>query len=579
MRPLPALLALAVLAAGCLGAPQPQDPPAPDAGDRITERGYLAMEDGVLLAYTAVLPGPGRWPMLFEYSGYNPGTVPDQGYIARYLPRGFGFVGVNVRGTGCSGGVFDFFEPQQAKDGAAAVEWIARQDWSDGRVAMVGKSFPGITQLFVAAERPPHLVAIAPGHAFGDAYRDVAYPGGIFNHGFAALWTFVAQPAPGTESALRESPEDEVCARNQLDHAGNARTNAFLQAQEHPFDDALIRERSPTYLVDRIAVPLFTVIAWQDEQVGPRSAHMLEKVQAPWWAIVTNGDHGMYRTEPALQVLDAFLDRFVKGVANGFEQRPRLTVWWEAAEQARAPAWTTQHEAWPPAVVPLALHLRAGGTLAPEAPEADAPTTWLYPSPGPTNAPGYGTPLQGLGERLDGLPSAPTRPAWRTAPLAEDLVLLGSANLTLWLDSTSPELDVQVTLRDVGPEGATLIQHGWLRASHRALNDTASRPLLPVQLHTGLDPVVPGEPFELNIEVFPFGHALRAGHRLEVGLESPNALPELWGLASPPAPAVVRVLHDAAHPSRLLLPALPGVDPPGPAPGCGSLVRQPCGPP
>lgn len=57
-----------------------------------------------------------------------------------------------------------------------------------------------------------------------------------------------------------------------------------------------------------------------------------------------------------------------------------------------------------------------------------------------------------------------------------------------------------------------------------------------------------------------------------------SMLPERWGLASPPAPVVVRVRHDPAHPSRILLPPLPGVDPPEPGPACGALVRQPCGP-
>ena len=81
-----------------------------------------------------------------EYSGYEPGTVPDAPYIARFVPQGYAFIGVSLRGTGCSGGVWDFFQPVEATDGYDVIEWIARQQWSNARVAMIGKSYPGITQ-------------------------------------------------------------------------------------------------------------------------------------------------------------------------------------------------------------------------------------------------------------------------------------------------------------------------------------------------------------------------------------------------------------------------------------------------
>lgn len=190
---------------------------------------------------------------------------------------------------------------------------------------MIGKSYPGITQLFVAAQRPPHLVAIAPGHTYGDIYRDVAYPGGIFNDSFAGLWSFVAQPGQSYPGAFeRAASGDAVCARHLAQRAGSLRDNPFLQAQEHQWDDALIRERSPLYLVDRIQVPVWTVVGWQDEQVGPRSVEWFPRLKPELLhAIVSNGDHGMYRTGPALAELERFFDRFVKGVDNGFPESAR----------------------------------------------------------------------------------------------------------------------------------------------------------------------------------------------------------------------------------------------------------------
>src|SRR5690606_40686389 len=87
----------------------------------------------------------------------------------------YAVMGVNMRGTGCSAGWFDYFEWRQALDGYDVVEIVARQPWADG-VGLVGKSYPGISQLFVAATQPPSLRAIVPGHVVGDFYRDVVYP-------------------------------------------------------------------------------------------------------------------------------------------------------------------------------------------------------------------------------------------------------------------------------------------------------------------------------------------------------------------------------------------------------------------
>src|SRR5258708_11092330 len=177
---------------------------SPIASKLVRQSGYLTMADGVQLRYTVVRPaGDGHYPTLLEYSGYDPGTNPDPAYIDQFVVRdaGYAYIGLNLRGTACSGGTFHFFQPQEAIDGARAIGWITRRPWSDGKVGMIGKSFPGITQLFVAEQQPPGLVAIAPGHFFGDAYRDIARPGGIANLGFSSLWSFLGQPSYEFESS------------------------------------------------------------------------------------------------------------------------------------------------------------------------------------------------------------------------------------------------------------------------------------------------------------------------------------------------------------------------------------------
>ena len=115
---------------------------------------------------------------------------------------GYATVGVNMRGSGCSGGVFDLFDLPTTADGYDVVETVAAQPWvQGGKVGMVGISFPGISQLFVAGARPPHLAAIAPLSVIADIYRAPGFPGGIFNNGFAESWLDDreddAEPAPG----------------------------------------------------------------------------------------------------------------------------------------------------------------------------------------------------------------------------------------------------------------------------------------------------------------------------------------------------------------------------------------------
>ena len=151
--------------------------------------GYLPTRDGTTLSVNITFPkngAPGPWPVLIEYSGYDPsqpGNPPPEAQIYPYF--GYVVVAVNMRGTTCSGGAFWFFEDAQRTDGYDAIEAVAAQPWSNGNVGMVGISYSGYSQLYVASTRPPHLRAITPLSPFSDAYRGILYPGGILNDGFA----------------------------------------------------------------------------------------------------------------------------------------------------------------------------------------------------------------------------------------------------------------------------------------------------------------------------------------------------------------------------------------------------------
>jgi putative CocE/NonD family hydrolase len=358
-RARPALLvALLVLVGSSLAWTAPAAPAAPAL---IRTSGYLTMADGVQLSYTVVRPDvPGPLPTLFEYSGYAPGIDPDAGYIKQFVEDdgGYAYIGVNLRGTGCSDGTFDFFQPQEAKDGAAVIAWITQQPWSDGKVGMIGKSYPGITQLFVAEEQPPGLVAIAPGHFFGDAYRDIARPGGIINKGFSTLWSFIGRPSYEFTGAPPEIAGGNLkCANGETAELRGIPTNPFVQLLQHPYDDALVKERSPDTHLDRIKVPVLATLAWQDEQLGSRQTHLLADLDTPWWATLTNGDHGMARTQTELADLERFFDHFLKGEDNGWDARPKVQVWWESGRDGERALARAQPPLLHELLLPVGPHL------------------------------------------------------------------------------------------------------------------------------------------------------------------------------------------------------------------------------
>ena len=183
--------------------------------------GYLKTRDGTSLSVNVKLPGPaeeGPYPTVVEYSGYDPSNPDGQQPASRIAQLlGFATVGVNLRGTGCSGGAFDYFETLQSLDGYDVIETVAAQPWvAHGKVGMVGISYPGITQLFVAGTRPPHLAAITPLSVLDDTY-DTLYPGGIFNNGFALGWAEdrTGRRPPGGRSAAAGSsgPQSRIAER------------------------------------------------------------------------------------------------------------------------------------------------------------------------------------------------------------------------------------------------------------------------------------------------------------------------------------------------------------------------------
>jgi hypothetical protein len=205
-----------------------------------------------------------------------------------------------MRGTGCSGGAFDFFEKLQNLDGYDVIETIAHQPWvKGGKVGMLGISYGGISQLFTAQTQPAGLAAIAPLSVI-DATATTLYPGGILNTGFAVEWAEQRQqnaepasPGHGQAWATKQIEEgDETCKANQALHGEAANLLDKIKANS-TYNAKVADPLDPVTFVKNIKVPTFMACQWEDEQTGGHCADLAQHFTGTTkkWFTFTNGAH------------------------------------------------------------------------------------------------------------------------------------------------------------------------------------------------------------------------------------------------------------------------------------------------
>lgn len=114
-------------------------------------------------------------------SGLEKFQGPDPAY---WVAQGYAILHPDTRGAYASEGNVTFWGRQLAEDGYDFIEWAAQQPWSSGKLALSGNSWLAVSQWYIAAERPPHLAAIAPWEGLADPFRDMVNRGGIPNFAF-----------------------------------------------------------------------------------------------------------------------------------------------------------------------------------------------------------------------------------------------------------------------------------------------------------------------------------------------------------------------------------------------------------
>jgi predicted acyl esterase len=604
---------------------------------------YIEMRDGTLLA-AMVRPPLGRkltdgpFPTVVEYSGYDPAN-PDSPQPMMLISSALGYatVGVNMRGSGCSGGAFDLFDLPTTADGYDLIEIVAAQPWvQGGKVGMVGISFPGISQLFVGGARPPHLAAITPFSVIADIYSTPGFPGGIFNNGFAASWLQEradnAQPAPegGQGWARKRVREgDTICLENQRVRLQTEDPVTVTKANRF-YTPSLMDDRSPSTWVDKIEVPTFLAAAWQDEQTGPGFATMLDNLpkRPDVKVTVVNGVHASPLEPAVLWNWLAFLDLYVAervpdpgrlaaiapivydsvldagaptpplppdrfdGITDYataralFESDPRVRVLMENGAGSSvpglpAPTFELGFKKWPPREVkPTKWYFGSGGGLTTRKPRDESVVSYR---PDPEARPQQTLPGDGSSDSWALVPPYDWRPypdgtaaAWATPALERDVVIVGPGSVDLSLRSSARDTDIQVTLTEIRPDGKeTYVQSGWLRASLRALNKKESTGLSPQPtfLERQSRPLPAGRFTRVRVPLSAVSHVFRAGSRIRISVEAPGGDRTRWRFDTPATGGTVT--NEIAR-ARVVLPVIPDVAAPPQLPPCPGLRGQPC---
>ena len=574
---------------------------------------YVTTSDGVQIALNVKVPdhckASNRCPASFEISGYESGSDEGRtpaGHLAddtgAPLPLQTGtraahaskfddrYVTVlaSVRGTGCSSGEFDVFSWRSALDGKEVIDdWIARQPWSNGRVVIFGHSYSGLTGMMVAATRPKHLRAVSASGLFADVYRDIVYPGGVSNYGFPLLWTGAVRPAydvgGGTIGGLYpyEGSVSDQCAANQ---AARSRT-VTQEPLVHGLDDTdgeWYRARSLLTYLERIQVPVHVTAAYQDEQTGGRGPtnvfdHLPRGISRR--LVLVNGEHGT-QTDPNLfKDRIAWMDYWMLGTeradlglstgkaslrkAFGPRTKPTETsrVLLDYQEDGSV-AGELRSDGFPLAQTRFTdAYVAGAGALSlrrADAAEAGS-ASWFNGSKRQAYA--YQT-----GQESGGELSSPTGPdeLELALPIERPTALAGPMTATLFVSSATPDTELFVQVIDRAPDGTLLyLNRGMLRASHNAVDVAQSdrtrdgRVYRPFRAHEQRTLLTPGQPTELLVDIFPFGHVFRPGHELVVKISAPPADDNDWAYVTKTPPGVNTLHFGGATPSRLMLPIVP----------------------
>jgi predicted acyl esterase len=558
----------------------------------------ITMDDGVVLRADVFRPADeGRYPVIMTHGPYakwlafqdgfqrqwanleaeHPDAVAGSSNLhqnwetvdpEKWVPDGYVVIRVDSRGAGRSPGYLDIFSPRETRDYYLCIEWAAEQPWCTGKVGLLGVSYYAINQWQVAALQPPHLAAICPWEGGSDFYRDFTRHGGILNV-FVRQWYppqvagvqhGVGEHGPRHRATGGLAAGPQTLTEQEL-HDNRADTPAALL--EHRLLDSYYRDRSPE--LEKITVPVLSAANWAHHLHTRGNFEGYARVaSAQKWLEAHGLQHWVeFYTEYGVRLQKRFFGHFLRGEDTGWDAQPPVLLQVRRVdgsfEQRAEGEWPLARTQW------TEFHLDvADGRLRIE------PATTLRTAS-----------FEALGDGLE---------FW-TPPLDSDLELTGPAAARLTVASSSTDADLFVTLRVTDPGGRDVtfvsgqdprgcVGFGWLRASQRKTDPQRSLPWRPWHTHDERQPMSPGQPVAVDVEIWPTSVVIPAGYRLGVRIQGRDfelpgdgPWPSAFGITMrgngifvhddpadrPPAifGGVTTLLSGGASPSYLLLPVIP----------------------
>ena len=535
-----------------------------------------------------------RLPVVVTITAYNKSALASTGLggsTGDYLvKRGYAQLTVDARGTGSSNGQWNAFDTRENTDAGEIMEWAASQEWSNGRTAMTGPSYMGISQLWAAAARPKGLKAIFPQVPGADVYRDVVASGGAIDVGFIPLWLGLVTAT----GLIPPQTNGSTALSIYLDHIMGAFgftaqvIPAALLAQEPAYDGEFYEQRSVINVIDQVEVPAFFVSGEYDlfQRGTPLLFEALQRngvptklITGPWDHLEGSsaadiGDAG-YGTLEELQL--RWFDHYVKGKRDKRLHKDIADLTYYEQGSGR---WTRSKRWIDRDLRARSYHLSGSSTTAlvngslttgtPEAGTADvlpvpvsgactrSANQWTagilnagasqFPFPNPCFDDARINDLTGV--------------VFETEPMERATAFRGPINARLYTSvAGAGDGMLSVSVEDVAPDGTvSRLTGGWQvlslaetdRRRSRKLNGKIIQPWHPFTEESqapleGIEPV--------DVEVFPTAAKIRKGHRLRVAVQAfdvPHLLPTLPVLLG--SLSVITVHTGPETPSELTVP-------------------------
>ena len=484
----------------------------------------ITMSDGIRLAADIYWPAGAdkkdRFPILLEYLPYRKDENRARNYslYSYFLEHGYLVVRVDMRGTGNSEGITIPYEYSDIEldDGEEVIDWLSQQEWSTGSVGMFGISWGGFNSIQMAMRNPPALKAFVALMATEYLYQeDVHYMDGIMVAGDSWMMS------NDLYNSLPGAPDfkmDEEWLRNRFNVEPSVYT--YMRQQR---DGVFWDRASAKGQYEKIRIPGYHIGGWYD---GYRNSlpRMLENVQAPVKAMIGPWDHYFpHNAWPKPQIewrheAVRWFDQWLKGEDTGILEEPDFTVYVRNYHPPdptldRIPGYWRWEDGWPiERIENHSWYAHADHSLSTE-PAGNATHSMTYkPSIG----------LEGGGPTMWWGSIAPDQQPMDEYSLVYDseildapLEILGRPIARLRVSANATRANWVVRVSDVAPDGqVTQVVGAAFNGTHRISAREPSN-------------IVPGEDFDLNIDLHFTSWVFPKGHRIRIAVS--NAIwPMLW---------------------------------------------------